>query len=130
MSEAELEAKIKAGQDKFAGKEDAPLSPIPPEYTESRKIDIEIIYQPAKPQEPRVYNGEPILMLEAELTISELAEQQAREALMRDSVDRYQIVRDALENCLAQAQNMRHTPETAVEALRQIEILAVGALQK
>jgi hypothetical protein len=114
----DLEAKIKAGQDKFAGVVDVPLTPIPEEYTKPRPLPAEELAE----EVAHLPSEEP--------TISEIAEQQARDALIRDSVDRYKIVRDALENCLMQAQHMRGDPGTAVEALRQIEMLAISALQQ
>jgi hypothetical protein len=112
----DLEAKIKAGMDKFAGVVDVPLAPIPEEYTKPRPLPPEELIE----EVAHLPTPEP--------TITELAEQQAREALIRDSVDRYQTVRDALENCLAQAQHMRDDPATAKEALKQIEMIAVAAL--
>ena len=111
-----LEDKIRAGMDHYAGKENVPLAPIPEEYTRPDPIaDRKVITQEPEPATPQP-------------SILELAEQQAREALIRDSIDRYQIVRDALENCLAQAQHMRDDPATAKEALKQIEMIAVAAL--
>lgn len=115
----DLEAKIKAGMDKFAGVENVPLAPIPEEYTRQDRIQKVTV---------KVEDGEVIIMPVEQPSIIEQAEQQAREALIRDSIDRYQIVRDALENCLAQAQHMRDDPATAKEALKQIEMIAVAAL--
>lgn len=112
-----LEDKIRLGMDKYAGKENAPLTPIPEELTRPR---------PMAPEEV----AEQEYLLPREPTISEIAEQQAKDALIRDSVDRYMIVRNALENCLMQAQHMRESPEQMREALKQIEQLAVGALQQ
>ena len=132
----DLEAKIKAGMDKFAGVENVPLAPIPEEYTrkrnaeelEKRDLDMAVYGTGAVKVEGDTITHVPLSEIVKEPSILELAEQQAREALIRDSIDRYKIVRDALENCLAQAQHMRDDPATAKEALKQIEMIAVAAL--
>lgn len=112
-----LEDKIKHGMDKFSGVENAPLAPIPEEYTKMDDTKIARVDDTIVEMKPM-----------REPTISELAAQQKEEALMREAFDKYGIMKDALQNCLMQAQHMRANGAEAIEACKQIEQLIIGVM--
>lgn len=111
-----LEDKIKAGMDAAAGSTvQQPLPDLPPQPAPAPIIRLAVV------------NNEPPITV-PEPTLSEIREQQIKDAMAKAALNNYEILKAALENCLQQSQHFRQNEGSALEACKQIEQICVGAL--